>query len=447
MIKGLLQRLLKPRQISIATESASRSPYFDYTRFDDEIGEVSPSFPIEFIDIIRKLAVINPDVSQTIQKITMLGNTGHTVEIEGSSRAVTNALQELNYIAKNIFPNDAGLDGYINQQIRQICINGALCQEMVIGNNFDGVAFVYQVPVKTIRFMLRNNRYMPVQHIVGKTINLNTMTFTYIALLTEEDSPYAIPPFLAALQSLMRQYEQWRNIDSLMQLWGLMGITWLKVSDNRGFNEAPHEYEHRLQLKLERYFSMFKKNMKKGIAITGTDIDMQHHNVSKAAGDVNNIIEATEQQVASGLDIDPAMLGRTYSTTETYATVCYETLLGKIDNIRRMIKRANERIYNMHLTMKQIPATAHIVFNDMYSLKRLEKVQADQIKQQMAIERRDAGIIDNDTLAHELGYAQAYRQSDETTAVLSYNKARGIYELEKERIIVQLAKKKSLVIA
>ncbi len=447
MIRKLLQRF-KPRTVVLA-EQATRGPYFSISRFGDEIGEINPSYPVEFIDILRKLAIINPDVSQTIQKITMLGNCGHRIELAGGTRAVNSALTELNSLAKNAFPNDAGLDGFINQQFRQICITGALCQETVIDKQFGGVEMVYQVPAKTIRFIYKNSRYIPVQQVAGKTIELNSMTFVYIPLFTDEDSPYALPPFLAALQYLMRQYEQWQNIDSLMQLWGLMGITWLKVSDSRYFNEAPHEYEKRLQQKLERYFNLFLKNMKKGVAVTGEDINLSHHNISKAAADVSRIIEATEQQIASGLDIDPAMLGRTYSTTETYATVCYETLLGKIANMQRMIKRANERVYNLHLTMKNIPAEAHIVFNDMHSLKLLEKVQAQNLKQKMAIERRDAGIIDNDTLARELGYQEAYRKNDEVSAVFRYNTSRGRYELERECIavnpgIVQLSKKKSL---
>ncbi|MEJ5361112.1 MAG: hypothetical protein WHV26_03530 [Spirochaetota bacterium] len=451
MIKELLHRFFKSHTVAFAPEQAARNPYFNITKFNNDIGDVNPSYPIEFIDVLKKLALINPDVSQTIQKISMLGNCGHKVELEGGSRAINAALQELNNLARNAFSHDAGLDGFINQQFRQICITGALCQETVIENQFTGVETVYQVPVKTIRFILNNNRFIPIQQVAGRNIELNPISFIYIPLFTDEDSPYALPPFLAALQYLMRQYEQWQNIDNLMQLWGLMGITWLKVHDGRYFNEAPNEYERRLQLKLQRYFNLFLKNMKKGIAVTGEDVDLSHHNISKAASDVSRIIEATEQQIASGLDIDPAMLGRTYSTTETYATVCYETLLGKIANMQRMIKRANERVYNLHLTMKNIPATAHIIFNDMHSLKYLDKIQAKKIEQEMAIQRRDAGIIDNNTLAHELGYQEAFKKSEETQVILNYNTSRGKYELLKECITIQpiftqLSKKKHLAI-
>ncbi|HNX59296.1 MAG TPA: hypothetical protein PKK43_09355, partial [Spirochaetota bacterium] len=65
-------------------------------------GEVSPSYPIVFIDLLKLLAIVNPDVSQTVQKITELGNVGHSLDIKAAGDTAAGiALDELNNLAKN----------------------------------------------------------------------------------------------------------------------------------------------------------------------------------------------------------------------------------------------------------------------------------------------------------------------------------------------------------
>lgn len=412
----------------------------------DSLFETSAFF-LEFIEKLKFLAIVNPDVSQTVQKIVMLCNNGHELDIEAKNeRAADAAIEQLNDLAKNGFTHAAGLDGFINQQIRQIIITGALCQESVPEMNLSGIEKVSLIKTSRVRFRKIDGKYTAVVRRPFVEVVMNPETFSYIPLFLEEENPYAIPPFMAALKMLDRQKDQWEDIDSFTSRIGAMGITHLKTDVPREHSEADKDYQRRAEKYLNELYKQFLKGAKKGIAVTDKQTELTHYNTTTASGALDKLITATEQQVASGLDIDPAMLGRTYSTTETYATVCYETLLNKNENIRRIIKRANERPYNLHLVMKKIPASCSIIFNDAPSLRVKEKVESEQIRQNMILTRLEKGIIDEDTAARELGYDQAAgvanKQSEEKeNFCFAFNRQKNKYEFSRNRVI--LSKKKT----
>lgn len=380
--------------------------------FGNYYGELRPSFPFEMIDIISWLAIYHPDFSQTVKKITALGNPGHELDITANSdSAAEAAIDELNELARNAFPSHAGADGFINQQIRQIVVKGALCQEVVPDLSMRGVDEVYQVQVKTIRFKFEDGKYKTYQKYKLEDIELNPETFSYIPLITEESMPYGVPSFIAALRDAIRQNKQFEGIDEATAMWSILGLTWMQFDLKRNFNESETDFQQRAEKQLKKSYENFIKNMKNGVAVTGKNVELKHHNTSKNAANMKDILESTHQRMTSGLNIDPALLGYAYSTTETYATVCYETLIGETVNIQRLVKRGMERPYNLHLTLRRIPAVCSIMFNPAPSLKKYEDAQADQIRQQMVIERLDKKIIGPDEAARELGYEEAFADS------------------------------------
>lgn len=453
-LKSLASGLFRRGEtLALDGERAQRGSFLTDLRSYMQYGEVYPGYQFEFIDVLSWLAIFHHDVSQVVKKIVALGNVGHGLELTGSEAAAAAALKELNALARNAFPNNAGADGFINQQFRQIIVKGALCQETAPSMGLNEVGEVYQVKTSSIRFRFEEGRYVPYQHAGARQIKLNEETFSYIPLFTEEDSPYAIPPFLSALRMIMRQDKQWNGIDEFTLLWGILGFTHMIVDIKPKLGEVENEFRERARKELERYYEMYRKNMKTGLAITGPNVTLEHKAVSKNAGQMKDIMEATQQGVTSGLNIDPALLGYSYSTTETYATVCYETLLGEIANIRRIIKRVNEHTYNLHLTLRRIPATCTMTFNPAPSLQKYEDAQTREIDQRMVLERMDKEIISPDDAARELGYDEAYRNGDGNGAESSfsriefeYNRGTGRYEFSRPVISIAreaLAKKKS----
>ncbi|MCL2154055.1 MAG: hypothetical protein FWH53_00165 [Leptospirales bacterium] len=410
------------------------------------LKDIHPTYLYEFIDIISWLAIFNPDMSQTVKKIISLGNVGHSLEIEGSERAADAAQDELNDLARNAFSNAAGMDGFINQQFRQIIVKGTLCQEAVPSLALNGIEEIYQVKVSSIRFKFEENRFVPYQKQGIDKVRLNEETFLYIPLQTEEDNPYPILPFIAALRSIIRQDKQWEGLDEFTALWGLMGFTHMTVDIRPLFGEAEPDFQARANRELRRYYEMFTNNRQKGVAVLPPSVGLEHKAVGKGTGQMSEAMEKTHQAITSGLNIDPALLGYAYSTTETYATVCYQTLLGEIANIRRIVKRGNERIYNQHLLMRKIPAVCTMTFNPAPSLKAYEEAQTKEIEQRMIYQRMDKGTIGPDDAARELGYIAAYGK-DKTMPgggyVFSFNQEHNKYVYQRESISLASEKKKT----
>ena len=173
--------------------------------------------------------------------------------------------------------------------------------------------------------------------------------------------------------------------------------------------KSEEEHKNELHTELENFSKNFQANFSKGVAISYDDVNYDYKSFGAgSARGAKDIFQEVEQQVASGLDIDPALLGRTYSTTETYAGVVYSAFLSQLENIRRGIKRFLERGYRMHLTMAGLdPSSLKVSFNDNKGLRPKEDAEAKEIKTRVVLMKVQAGIIDRDTAARELGYEKA----------------------------------------
>jgi len=403
-----------------------------------------------FMDILSWLSVYNRDVSQTVKKIVHLGNVGHSLEFSGSERACESAADELSEFARLRFPNNAGADGFINQQFRQIIVKGALCMEAAPSPGLNEISEVYLVKNNTIRFKWNRDEraYKPFQLFGVEEIPLNEETFSYIPLYADDESPYAILPFVAALRDIIRQEKQWLSIDEFTDRWGILGLVHMVFDLKRGMSESENEFRQRAESQMQKRIAAFTDKMKYGVIGTAKDTEIKHSNVSKNIGQMKEIMQSTHQGITSGLDIDPAILGYTYSTTETYAEMVYMTLVNQIQNIWRIIKRGNEFVYNRHLALRRIPVTCSMQSKTPPSLSKKDDAEAKKIDQELVLERKREGIISPDQAAMELGYDGAYNQDGSPAGSggfnrlrFDYNRERGRYEFT--RPFVSLAKKKS----
>lgn len=405
----------------------------------------------EFIEIIEKLVITNPDMSQTIKQSIMLGNTGHDVTFENLSKTQSKkAKAEIDEWAARSFSRGGGLDGFVNDLFRQILITGAVSIEWVPSLKLEGIEKAVLVPVKEIRFKKVGNDFITYQYKNGNEIKLNPNQYQYIPLQKEEDSPYGIPPFISSLNAIITQIDGFANIKHYLKKIGLLGLLSVrKEPPPRDYNQSENEWTTYLRTKLQEAAEGFKNNFMSGVAIHYSDTEIQHTDINANSQGAAEIWQLIEEQVASGLNIPPSLLGRTYSTTETYAGVVYESFIANLKNVRRLIKRVLERGYWLHLTMKGYPITkVKVSFNKNESINSLNDAQAETLKVQSVIQKVQAGIIDLDTAARELGYPSATGTPHGSTtptnqSSLSGDSSRSLSGAEGN--IIEFAKKKALM--
>ncbi len=381
-----------------------------------EFSTVNSKFPIEYLDVIQNLSIVNPSVSQNVDNIMRLGNTGHKVVLTTKTDAQKEkALDELNNMSHRAFGQFGGVDGFINTLLAQIVRGGAGSVEWVVDKKISFIEKAVFVPLSTVRFLWdsRVSGYAPYQKVneitVGTTqlVELNTNTYQYCPLMLLDNSPYAIPPMIAALEGIMIQREIIKNFKFVAKKMGLLGfVTFLLKAPVRAGKESDANYVARLQAYLQEQSEAIKNNYRDGFALGFQgSFEVEHHSLMGSADGADKINQAVEQQIFSGLHSDPALHGRTYSTTETYAGVVYEKMLSMLTNYQAVAKQVIEYGYKLHLVL------AGIDFEDLYiefepskslSSERDETAYATKIANLEKL--YDQGIISQDVFAQEAGY-------------------------------------------
>ena len=153
---------------------------------------VRPEWPLEWISVIKKLAIVTPDLSQAVHRAITLGNPGLDWEIEGVGE------QAKGVILSEIEDWFDGQPGLINNLFRQVLMSGALSAEYIPDKNFSSVLGVVIVSTEDVRFLKVENEdgkfiFVPYQlQKSGMPRKLNSNQYTYEALEQDEKSPYAI---------------------------------------------------------------------------------------------------------------------------------------------------------------------------------------------------------------------------------------------------------------
>ena len=345
-------------------------------------GIKTPKFPLEYLGILELLSIWNPDISQALSIIVNLGNTGHEVQVDGNSPEAV--LDRINGLAGKIYKTGGGVDGLVNHFLRQISLMGALSAEWVVADNVqDGIKDAVVVPVRSIRFKRDDGVFQPYQYTGGSFdsayVKLNSLTYSYHPIQTMDDDPYGIPGFYAALKNIEVQLDSIGGIAHIVRKMGLLGFLDVSMkipAKNPGESDA--EYNTRLQVRLKAYAKSYTANFSKGVAVHYDDQEAKHNNVgSTAAAGAKAIFNLNEEQILSALDIPPSMMGRSYSTTETYASVDFERLTKRLLNSRRTTKRFLEKGYNLDLSLSGINASVSVKFNGNTGFQEKESAEAE----------------------------------------------------------------------
>lgn len=385
-----------------------------------EYKVITPTTFIEYIPIIRKLVQLNPDLSQALDNIVSLGNTGHKVFFD---RGVDEEEQDrmrrhLNTRAADSWATGlAGMDGVVNRMFSQLLIGGALSGEWVPNTEMTGIESYLSVNPEEIRFVLdnRETRYKPYQLTRNKIANkptkplikLNPNTYKYFALNGDGEVPYGTPFFLPTIMPLERQKTMNDNIDYVIAQLGLLGfLSVLITKPDQGDEENDEDYRTRLMTYLAQSKESVGKGYKDG-AVIGykDDHEFEFHSLGKEFGDALKLFQENEQQVASGAKQDVALWGRGYATSETQITVVFMKLLSQLRNMQNIIKTMLEFGYALELRLAGFKFEFLTVkFNPSTIQDDLKIRQAEEINIRNVLQKYLMGLISQEQAADELGY-------------------------------------------
>jgi hypothetical protein len=429
----------------------SLSAHYDY---------INPAVPFEVLKHITLVTAVNPDLSQVVSNTQNMVNTGHKIVIQDPNSSVIDASMDLiNEAAYEIYKHSAGVDGLFNHYANQGTRHGGISSEDVLLPNFRGVKKVVTVPMDTIRFRYIDDEYMPYQQTDFPTtsgssllglVQLNPVTYSYYSLQTIDNSPYALPPLLSALEPLILQKDAFKNLRYALKKLGLLGLNIVKVKPlQRNAGESDDDYALRNQEHLKNVAKSINENYAEGLLVIPEGWEWGNHALTTDYRGVKEILQVIEEQVFSGSKTHSALHGRPYSTTETYSTVIYNMYIQMASNLRRLIKRRQEKTYRLHLELNNLfPEELSLQFNKDFRLNPNVEALASRYDIATVWDKVSKGMISPDEGAQELGYGDWYdvellyqqiTQDSQETASLKRGKVEKTFawNSQKQRYVLQ----------
>lgn len=394
------------------------------TAFNIDLPErmklIKPDTDLELIPLLRKLVKYHPDLSQALSTVVELCNTGHTVSFDDSVKTddINEMREELMENKGNWAQGQADVGGLVNKMVSQLIIGGAISCEWVPNENLDGVDQVFLVNPEEIRWVYDTvaKRYLPYQKVnpFGKSegknlIPLNTETYKYFALNGDTELPYGHSPYLASLESISIQKNMIENIRFIVDTIGIMGfLEVIQDKPDQLASENDAGYEARLQRLLEETRKNLEYGLRTGISVGYKgDTEYSFHPTTKNIDGLDKLYQLNELNLISGIKMDPALLGRAYSTTETQIGVVFTKLLSQLKNMQTILAAMLEFGYTLHLKLRGYKfKKLKVTFNEPTALDKLKEEQAQEIRIRNLSALYKAGIISQDQFAHSMGYSE-----------------------------------------
>lgn len=375
----------------------------------------------EAVKTIRALSMENENVSQVIQDITWLCNTGHKIYFDSrvSEEQADRMRNHLENKRKNWSAGQAGTHGIINKMIAQLLIGGAISTEWVPTNKMDGIESICFVNPEQIYFQInkRGTIYEPHQKPDSslnltkfnnlELIKLNPNTYKYYALNGDTDLPNGFPPYYAAIERVATQLGMKDNLDFMAKTLGMLGF--LEVLVDKPQPIAGDHVEvtaSKNQAFLKKIRNIVLKGTKDGV-VAGFKDDHQFkfNSFAKDYTGANEIFKLNELQLFSALKYNATLAGRDYNTSEALMNVIFIKTIAQLKNIQALLSENLEFGYRLELLMAGYNFEhIKVVFNRSTTQDELKFQQAEEIKIRNVTNKIILGMVDQNGAANELNY-------------------------------------------
>ena len=383
---------------------------------------ISTDYPFYLLKILENLSIYNRHVSYAVDNIVSLANTPMDIYFADTvSDAETKAMkQHLKVVESQWYEFSEGRNSLTNDMLTQIAINGAVSVESVIKKNLSGIKKVVRVSPYAIRFAYDDKLevHVPLQEWSGNInaqskypgfVELNPRTYIYMANRRYNNSPYPVPPFVAAMEDLLTESDMIGGFKNVMKRMGMMGfLSVLLTAPQPKQGESTDDYQQRLIQYLEVHRPHVEQGFSKGMTMGfkgAHEFKLEGTNMNAGGGET--LMKMVKSLVFAGLKQDPNMLGENYATTETFGRVILAKMTKQIDNYQKIVASVWEKLYFRELTLAGFnPGYVECVFQAPMTGDRKRDMETEEINIRNVNAKYDSGVISQLQRAQELGYDQ-----------------------------------------
>ena len=398
-----------------------------------DLNFLSAKYPFEWIELIDQIYRYDPNCKKHLLTTISLGNPGHELEIDApTEQRAQQAIEICNGWAARCFPFAGGYDGATNGLFAQAARNGAVCAEFAaLGKTATELSRIYLVPIRTLRFRRRQDGELELGQLQdGRFVPLNMMQTSYHAIWFEDSNPYPIPPALAALHRLSSHKRIMQSIEHWFSKLAAMGFLSLNFQRPNNQGESDEAYQAKCATNLQKLTDVVKANLTSGIVVGYDDMEAKFQNTSAGAGGAKQVAQMIDEDLFAGLGRDPVLFGRSFSRTETWASVAYEELTSEIKNIQRAVKRTLEHGHRLNLALNGFgDCGVSLKFNALRSLDAFRDAEAKMMIENGFRSDYTSGICDIEEARDKLGYNDQGANSG--AYIASFKAEAGRYILER----------------
>lgn len=381
---------------------------------------LQPRIPPEFLDLLSWLYVWDPDLGYAVNTSTSLSNTDFQITFEEavSDQEAKEMIEHLNGVVGTWYRG--GISTMVRDLFVQVALTGAVSGEAVILPDLSAVQKLVKVNPKHIRFIPNeeNTDFTPAQQvhslftggvgIPGDIIELNPITYKYIAHTTVDDTPYAVPPLLTALNALDIKLDQIKNLKFIMRKFGMMGFLEVLLTAPKPLpKEKPEAYQIRLLNFLSAAAPEIEKGLSQGL-VTGYQgtHEFKYQDVKPAGGGAKEVFDINDRQVTGGLKTPPQLMGRSGTTTETFGRVVLAQFAKALEDVQKTMGEFLKWLFELELILAGFKSGNMIKAIEFDSTLVGDKVREEEATSKKIANQNElynAGLISQQTRANNLG--------------------------------------------
>ena len=376
-----------------------------------QLANVDPIVPNRYLALLSAFAVLHPELSQAVKLVLANMNRGHDVVVDaadGKDGDIAAAEAYLAQYAERICPEGGGLDDAINHLGWQLVVNGAVSAEDVLSADRRKVQRLALVPVQDIEFVFAGEAWAACQ-ITGRGRKwLDPRTYQYLAWLRAESNPYGLPPFVAAINPILRGRDMDEQLDAVLRKFGVLGLLMLKVKRDVGHYRDDMDAAELMRedaARLQEVADAAEGNFRKGIVTTWDDIEAVYEaQPAQSAQGVGELLRQNEERLFSGIGLDPSLFGRQWARTETYLGVVRSLLEAESKAFGRIVSARLGRSLNLEMALRAVPVSVRLELESMPELRPQDKAAYDSANFDLILKQMTVGVIDADEGARLAGY-------------------------------------------
>lgn len=417
----------RPIDLPSGRSSAPPKQTFDGINkyFDDKLGLIDTDYDRNIIPNIRKLCKVNPDMSQALQNVVTLGNTGHTIHFDPAvSDEQAKAMRDhITNKHKQWASGLAGADGMVNRMFSQIMIGGAVSNEWVPNVDLTSIEAWIPINVEDIYCKLNGRKtdydyYQKVKYKGGYSEpgtkafkKLNKNTYKYFALNGDGEVPYGFPPYMSVLGPICTQENMNESINYVISQLGLLGfLEVLVTAPDRTTDQSDDEYNTMVEGMLMSAKARVTEGFKDGVVVGLKDEhEFEFKSIARDFAKVIELYKQNELQVASALKQDATLWGRDYNSSESQISVIFMKMIAEFKNVHNIIATNLEFGYDLELRLAGYKfKSLKVRFNRATAQDELKYQQAREIHIRNLTSLLLVGTISQYQFGQELGYDEIH---------------------------------------